>query len=95
MLCYLRGGETTFLPSMRGRRGKLRDSGWTGSLCMENLILMTELGEKVDRNRKYRSCMIGKAGALSGGKWEINHSQEADGTCARGLEGERSSRRRR
>ena len=52
MLCYLRGGETTLLPSMRGRRGKLRDSGWTGSLCMENLILMTELGEKVDRNKK-------------------------------------------
>ena len=35
--------------------------------------------------------MIGKVEALSGGKWESNHSQEAEGTCTRGAGGERSS----
>ena len=39
--------------------------------------------------------MIGKVEALSGGKWESNHSQEAEGTCTRGAGGERSSRNRR
>ena len=39
--------------------------------------------------------MIGKERALSGGKWESNHSQEADGTCTSGSGGERSSRSKR
>ena len=39
--------------------------------------------------------MTGKEGALSGGKWESNHSQETDGTWTWGSGGDRRSRSRR
>ena len=88
MFCDLRGSKTTFLPGMGGRGGELRDAGWAESLSVDNLIRYTGI-------RKNRSCMMGKEGALSGGKWESNHSQEADGTWTWGSGGDRRSRSRR
>ena len=50
MFCDLRGSKATFLPSMRRGGRKLREARWTGSLGVDNLILITELGEEIDGN---------------------------------------------
>ena len=48
----LGAAKRQFLPS-KGRRGReLRDTGWTSSLGVDNLILMTKLGEDIDGNKE-------------------------------------------
>ena len=51
MFCNLRGSKATFLPSKGRRGGELGDAGRTVSLGVKNLILVTKLGEEIDRNK--------------------------------------------
>ena len=48
----------------------MRDAGWAESLSVDNLILVTKLGEEIYGNKKDRSCMTEK-GALSGGNGRV------------------------
>jgi len=69
MFCDLRGSKTTFLPGMGRRGGELRDAGWTDSLGVDNLILITKLGEEIDGNKK-ESVMHDREGG-SFIRWEM------------------------
>ena len=69
MFCDLGGSKTTFLPG-GGRRGReLRHAGWTGSLGVDNLILITKLGEEIDGDKK-ESVMHDREGG-SFIRWEM------------------------
>ena len=69
MFCDLRGSKATFLPSKGRRGGELRDTGWTSSLGVDNLILMTKLGEEIDGNKE-ESVMHDREGE-SFIRWEM------------------------
>lgn len=69
VFCDLRGSKTTFLPGMGGRGGELRDAGWAESLGVDNLILVTKLGEEIYGNKKESVMHDGEGGSFIG--WEM------------------------